>query len=404
MNISRGTPERNATVRNVLGRNHTEDVHRHNLSAILTAVHHSGGVPRARLTELSGLNRSTVATLVAELVEARLVIEAEPDARERAGRPSRYVRPSPHPVAIAVNPEVDAITLGLVGLGGNVIQRVRRAVIVPTAKDAVAAISAMIGELDLAGHLAGRLVVGIGAAIPGLVRRVDGVVRLAPHLGWVDVPFAQLLEDATGLTVHAANDASLGASGERLFGAGRGIKDLVYLNGGASGIGGGIVSGGRPLGGAAGYAGELGHTLVRSDGIRCHCGASGCLETEVRRAPLLELVGLRDDSSDQLGDALKDSTSDAVRAEVARQLGFLGITLRNAINTLNPERIVLGGFLAAVYAAAPEKLEQSIAARPLTAIGESVSIVPAELGSDILMVGAAELAFSGLLADPTISG
>lgn len=355
-------------------------------------------MPRARLTELSGLNRSTTAALVSELVAANLVIEAETDSRESAGRPSRYVRPSTAPVAIAVNPEIDAVTLGVVGLGGHVFERVRRSVAEDySVEAAVATITSLLREVDLAG----RRVVGIGAAIPGLVRQSDGVVRNAPHLGWLDAPFARLLEDSVGYQVHAANDASVGADAESIFGAGRGINDLMYLNGGPSGIGGGIVTGGRPLGGSAGYAGELGHTLVRSDGIRCHCGASGCLETEVRQAPLLELVGLRNENSDELAGALVSSTSDAVRAEVARQRGYLAITLRNAINTLNPQRIVLGGFLAALYAAAPMNLRQSLATRPLAASAEAVSIVQAKLGGDILMVGAAELAFAGLLTDPT---
>ncbi len=383
------------------GRNHTADVRLHNLSTVLTGVHRTGGLPRARLTELSGLNRSTTAALVAELVSAGLVVEAESDARESAGRPSRYVRPSDYPVAIAVNPEVDAVTLGVVGLGGRVLQRTRRATVGETTVEAaVATIVDLAGQIDLSRHR----VVGVGAAIPGLVRREDGVVRLAPHLGWTDVPFARMLGDALGLDVQVANDATAGADAEGTFGAGRGIDNLIYLNGGASGIGGGIISGGRPLGGTAGYAGELGHTLVRSDGILCHCGATGCLETEVRRAPLLELVGLGDDDSDQLGGALCDSPSDAVRGEVARQLGYLGIALRNAINALNPERIVLGGFLAALHAAAPEQLNRSLAAWPLAASAELLSIVPAELGSDILMVGAAELAFSRLLSDPPSFG
>lgn len=380
------------------GRNHTEHVRRHNLSLLLTAVHWSGGLPRARLTELSRLNRSTTAALVSDLVASHLVVEAETDSREGAGRPSRYVRPSTDPVAIAVNPEIDAVNLGVVGLGGLVVQRVRRAVTGEhTVQAAVATIASMMREIDLTHHR----VVGVGAAIPGLVRQSDGVVRNAPHLGWVDAPFARLLEDAVGYQVHAANDATAGADAESRFGAGRGINDLIYLNGGPSGIGGGVVAGGYPLGGAAGYAGELGHTFVRTDGIRCHCGASGCLETEVRRASLLTLVGLADENSDQLGAALASSTSPTVHAEVTRQLGYLGVTLRNAVNTLNPQRIVLGGFLAALHAADPEKLEHVMREGSLAASAETVSIVAAELGSDILMVGAAELAFAGLLADPT---
>lgn len=388
-----------------VGRNHTDDVHRHNLSAILTLVHRTGGIPRSRITALVGLNRSTVATLVAKLVDAQLVLEAEPDARERAGRPSRYVRPSPHPVALAVNPEVDAITLGVVGLGGNVIQRVRRSLAsVPTVRDAVATIAAMIGELELAGHR----IVGIGAAIPGIVRQQDGVVRLAPHLGWVDVSFARLLEDVTGLTVRAANDASLGASAERLFGAGIETSDMVYLNGGASGIGGGIVVAGNPLGGVAGYAGELGHTLVNGAGRACHCGASGCLETEVSQAELLRVLDITDpaDLQSALAAAMSESatgesaTRASVRAEATRQLGFLAIALRNVINVFNPARIVLGGFLGALHGSDPGRLVDLVGATALRPPFETVDIVPASLGTDILLIGAAELAFSRLLADP----
>ncbi|GAA3736798.1 ROK family transcriptional regulator [Leifsonia bigeumensis] len=378
-----------------IGRNHTDDVHRHNLSAILTVVHRSGGVPRARLTELSGLNRSTVATLVAELVEARLVVEAEPDARESAGRPSRYVRPGTLPVAIAVNPEVDAITLGVVGLGGTVIQRMRRPV--EDGSDVagvVEQIVSMIGELDLRENR----VVGIGAAVPGLVRRSDGVVRLAPHLQWVDVPFARMLEDATGLPVRAANDASLGATAERAFGAGIGVGDLAYLNGGASGIGGGIVIAGNPLAGAAGYAGELGHTLVNSEGRACHCGARGCLETEVSQAALLAAAGAGD--LRELQAVLAAGTSRALDAEINRQRRHLAVALRNIVNVLNPSRVVLGGFLELLIGTEDGSLAALVGDTALGAPFESVEILPAALGADILMIGAAELAFERVMADP----
>jgi predicted NBD/HSP70 family sugar kinase len=380
-----------------------DTLRRGNLATVLRIVHRRGplGLSRSELTALTGMNRSTIAGLVGELVELGLVKESEPLSRSKVGRPSPIVVASDNAVALAVNPEIDAIQLSLVTLGGRVTERAR----VPASSDisvtTAVELTSNAAQMLMETLASSARIVGIGIAVPGLVRAGDGLVRLAPHFGWVDEPLTALLSAALGLPASAANDASLGALAEGRFGAGRGISDLVYLNGGASGIGGGIVSGGRPLGGSAGYAGELGHTLVRSDGIVCHCGASGCLETEVRRSALLELVGLRDEDSDRLGQALLDSTSDVVHAEVSRQLGYLGIAIRTAINTLNPERIVLGGFLAALHAAAPSRLDQSIAAKPLSASGESVAIVPAELGSDILMVGAAELAFSGLLADPT---
>jgi predicted NBD/HSP70 family sugar kinase len=372
-----------------------------NLASVLRLVHRSGagGRSRSELTALTGLNRSTIAALVGELDTLGLVAESEPTSRSGAGRPSPIVTTTDRVLAIAVNPEIDAITLAVVALGGRVLDRMR----VPTPEGGTArevvAVTAPAIERMWDGVTGDHRLIGVGVAVPGLVRATDGLVRLAPHLRWIDEPFTALLADACGHPVTSANDATLGVLAESTFGAGRGIGDLVYLNGGASGIGGGIIAGGVPLTGA-GYAGELGHTLVNSAGIRCHCGAIGCLETEVRREPLLALTGLRDDEADRLGQALASSTDPVVTAEVDRQLGYLAVALRNAINTLNPEQIVLGGFLAALDEVAPERLEELVAAQALAAAREGVRIVPAELGRDILMVGAAELAFSGILADP----
>jgi predicted NBD/HSP70 family sugar kinase len=383
------------------GRGNSNDhVRRHNLSVILGLVHRNRGLSRSQLTRQTGLNRSTIAALVAELVSLDLVIEVEPDASNQVGRPSPIVRPSAKTVGIAVNPEIDAVTVGVVSLGGTVVKRVRYAVDhPPTVREAVdisaAVIAGMRAELD-----GPYRTTGIGVAVPGLVRTHDGLVRLAPHLGWEDEPFAEMLEEATGLSVVAANDAHLGTLAESTFGAGRAITDLIYLNGGASGIGGGIIAGGRPLGGTAGYAGELGHTLVNSNGVACHCGARGCLETEVRRERLLALVGLANADVDELESALGDSADPAVRTEVHRQLDFLAIALRNAINTLNPELIVLGGFLASIYAVDPAYLDGLLDEQPLKASRESVRVTRAQLGADLLMIGAGELAFESLLADP----
>jgi len=384
------------------GRGNSNDhVRRHNLSVVLDHVHRSGGVSRAQLTKLTGLNRSTVAALVGELVERRLVIETEADSHNQVGRPSPIVRPDPLAVAVAVNPEIDAITIGLVGLGGEVISRERHVTDHSLSAAEVVALCARVigglrGDLD-----ANFRTIGVGVAVPGLVRDSDGLVRLAPHLEWVDEPLAEMLEEATGFSVVAANDAHLGALAESTFGAGRELSDFLYLNGGASGIGGGIIAGGEPLSGAAGYAGEFGHTLVKSDGLDCHCGATGCLETEVRRAPLLALVGLTAADADDLEGALLAAESPEVLVEVHRQLDFLAVALRNAINTLNPQVILLGGFLGTLYAVAPQHLDALLATQPLRASRENVRVERAMLGTNLLMIGAAELAFEAVLADPT---
>ena len=379
-----------------------ESLRRENLAHLLRLVHRAGAAGRSRseLTALMGLNRSTIAALVGELETLRLVEENDPPSNARVGRPSRIVSVADHVVVLTVNPEIDAVSIGAVALGGRVLER--RRVASPPGLSAEAAVELTATALEelIAQRLAGHRVIGVGVAMPGLVRVEDGLVRLAPHLGWIDEPFTALLSERLGLPVAAANDAALGVRAETTFGAGRGIQDVVYLNGGASGIGGGVVMAGQPLAGADGYAGEMGHTLVNSAGAVCRCGAIGCFETEVGRAPLLALVGLADADADGLEQALRNSTDPAVRAEVERQLGFLAVALRNAINTLNPQRVLLGGFLSALFAVAPEHLIGLVSQQALRASGKDVELARAELGADILTVGAAELAFTGLFADP----
>jgi predicted NBD/HSP70 family sugar kinase len=253
----------------------------------------------------------------------------------------------------------------------------------------------MRSELD-----ASYRITGIGMAVPGLVNRDDGVVRHAPHLGWRNEPVARMLSEATGYPCQAANDASLGAEAELIFGAGAGQRNLIYLNGGPSGIGGGVIADGQLLRGASGYAGELGHTFVRSEGSPCHCGATGCLETEVSQARLLGLAGLSSGDTADLERALENSNSVELNNEVARQLRYLGITLRNAVNVFNPEAIVLDGFLGTLHALAPASLDGILQAQAMDGPADQVKIYRAALGSDLMMIGAAELAFTPFLADP----
>jgi predicted NBD/HSP70 family sugar kinase len=373
---------------------------RNNLSLLTSLVHHRGVLSRAQLTRHTGLNRSTVGTLIGQLVSLGVVYETAPAGEGQVGRPSPEVHPSPSIAALAVNPEIDAVTIGLVSLGGKVQKKIRfETERIPSAREAVniasAVIAGMRSELD-----ASYRITGVGVAVPGLVNGDDGVVRHAPHLGWRNEPVARMLSEATGYPCQAANDASLGAEAELIFGAGAGQENLIYLNGGPSGIGGGIIADGQLLRGASGYAGELGHTFVRTGGKTCHCGATGCLETEVFQSRLLELAGLTRGDTADLEKALANSSSAEVNDEVARQLLYLGIALRNAVNIFNPEAIVLDGFLGTLHALAPTSLNGTLLSQAMDGPAGQVKIYRAALGSDLMMIGAAELAFTQFLADP----
>lgn len=376
----------------------SEGLRSQNLSQILTMVHRHGPLSRAELTRRTGFNRSTVGALVADLAERHLVHELEPPAGGRVGRPSPIVRANSGVAALAINPDIDAVTVGVVGLGGHVHRRVRRTTHgVPSLEEAVAVSREVVSDLRPVLDGLDR-VVGVGVALPGLVDVGAGRVLLAPHLGWRDADLIGPFRDALGLRTAAANDAALGSLAESIFGAAVDLGDVVYLNGSASGIGGGIVSGGIQLRGSRGFAGELGHTTVQSGGARCHCGRSGCLDAEVRLEHLLSAGGLSSGDSEALEVLLSNNPSQHVRSEARRQLALLAAALTDFVNVFDPQAIVLGGFLGSLFNFDREVLTTAVGSNSLA--GE-VSIRQAALGSELLLVGAAELVFQPLLASPS---
>lgn len=372
----------------------------HNLALLLRLVHENGAQSRAALTEQTGLNRSTIADLVAELVRRGLVDERIPDVPGRVGRPSPVVTASARVVAIAVNPEVDAIEIAAIGLDRSIVLRERLPnETVPTPDAVVSTIAERIVAWR-EGALAAARIAAIGVAVPGLVRTSDGVVRNAPHLGWTDVPLADLVRSATASAAFVDNDATLGAIAEHRYGAGRGIDDVVYLNGGASGIGGGLIIHGRPVAGAGGYAGEFGQNRPRISADADRRTRDGVLEAEVSRRLLLDAVGLDSADDETLAAELSESDSPVVAAEITRQAHVLASALANAVNVLNPALVVLGGFLATLADLRADQIVDDVTALAMSESAEALEIRPAALGADRLLIGAAELAFADLLADP----
>lgn len=377
-----------------------ERVRAANLGEVLRLVHQLGPRSRAIITAETGLNRSTVADLVAELASRGLVMEQEPDPTRRVGRPSPIVAAGDDVMAIAVNPEVDAIEVGAVTLSGRVRERARVECEQPPSIEDVVDVVAGVVEDWRAGTLAAGRFVGIGVAVPGLVRVEDGVVQLAPHLGWHEGDIGAPLAERLGLPAAIDNDASLGARAERLFGAAREHRNVVYLNGGASGIGGGLILNGTLIAGAGGYAGEWGQTRPSIPAEADRRTPGGALEDEVNRARLLQVTGLGPVDDPALAAALAEADGEDIADEIDRQRRILAATLANAVNVLNPSMIVLGGFLGMLSESDPDGFAADVRKNSLEAPGEQVEIRPAALGADRLLIGAAEAAFAPLLKDP----
>lgn len=376
-----------------------ESTRQHNLSLLLSLTHHHPGISRAELTRMTGLNRSTVGALVADLADAGLVKEVQALAGT-VGRPSPRVTPDPSLAAVAVNPDVDAVQVALVGMGGNVLARRRVSVPdLPTPEQSVSIAIDAVNDLK-AQHPEVKRIVGVGAAVPGLVRPAEGVVTRSPHLNWHDVDYAGLLSKAFGVPAFIDNDATVGLIAEAAFGTGRDLSTYFYLNGSASGIGGAIIAEGAVMRGADGYAGELGHTVVDSSGPLCHCGRRGCLETEVQFARLKTAAAPKNLEFADISHTLADVDNGDVAAEIDRQIEHLAGAIASHMSVFNPQAVILGGFLAAMFELRSDVLLQRVEDLAFTPLADDLILVRDSLGDDLMLVGAADLAFTPLLTDP----
>lgn len=384
-----------------------EELRRHNLAAVLERLHLGGPVSRSQLASMTGLNRSTIADLIGELTDLGLIEEGPGPVGSGPGRPSPVVRARPQgAVVLAVELTVDSIAVATVGLGGHVYNHIR----VARPRERFSPEETVQDVARLAGPLLDSLPanhdrIGVGVAVAGITRRSNGFVHQAPNLGWRDVPIATMLSDELGFTepVLVANEADLGALGEHRRGIHPGVRDMIYVSG-EVGIGTGVIHDGKPLLGAAGYAGEAGHTLINPEGQECRCGAVGCWETEAGEAALLRHAGSPANATGLRAlDVIAERAAAGHKAtllaigEVGR---WLGLGVGDLINLFNPEVVVLGGLYQRLFPYLETSVIQGARVRTLDAPGDMATIVRSGLGPDAPLIGAAELIVSEVIADP----
>ncbi len=375
-----------------------EEVRRHNRAALLRRLHVDGPCTRAVLAAELGLNRSTIKAVVDGLAETGVVTEAVPAQRTGAGRPSLMVLPEPEAaVVLAIDVRVEQVSMSMVGIGGQVLGRhswnlYRRTRTPGEVITHIAETAQLLAE-DL-----GVTAQGAGVSVPGVVRRDDGWVHEAPNLGWRDVALGTRLGSVLRMPVQVGNDAELGALAEHVRGLARGATDVVYISA-DFGVGGGVISEGRPLRGARGYVGELGHIVVRPGGRPCYCGSRGCWETEVGEAALCRALGLPEGTTRGAVVAeLRSLSTNAWPGPLDEFGEWLATGLVTVVNMLAPELVVLGDLFTALPRSVVDRARAAVHERSLVSRatgGTRIEISP--LGRDAKLVGAAELAFEPVL-------
>jgi glucokinase len=264
-------------------------------------------------------------------------------------------------------------------------------------------IAAMVADLKAGDENIG----GVGIAIPGLVnRQSDRVIASSFISSTVGNSLHADLTKATGLRVELENDANAAAYGEYMAGAGRGSRDMFYITIG-QGIGGAIILDGKLWTGSSGFAGEVGHITIDTEGAECLCGNRGCLETVASAPNIVRRANerLNRDSTSSLSRLAlnKDFTADDMAREATegddfalmmleRTGKYIGTGVASVINLLNIERIVLGGGVMQAREIILNPVIQEAKRRAFQPCFEATEILAASLGPDAATIGAAMLA------------
>jgi predicted NBD/HSP70 family sugar kinase len=379
-------------------------VRRHNLGVVLRHVADHGPRSRAAIAQETGLNKTTVSSLVGELIDFGLVRETQIELRGTVGRPALPVELSGRRVVgLGLELGVDFLAARAADLTGA--ERHRALVSGDNrgrpVDDVLADLARLAGDALAAMREQDLLTAGAVIALPGLVDS-SGRLLVAPNLGWSGVPVPDLLAEALGgprFPVQAENEANLGALAELWEGAGREFRDFIYVSG-ELGVGAGIVIGGEPFRGAHGFGGELGHTTVDPEGDVCACGNRGCLETRVALGAILRAAGM--DPGAPVGDlaARARGGEEQVLEALAAAGRWLGIGVASAANLLNPRGVVVGGYFATLATWLVPGLREELDARVLAAEWDAPRVVISLLGAEAAVRGASALALRRVFADP----
>ena len=388
-------------------------VRRRHLSQVLRTAARPGPWSRAKIAAETGLTRATVSSLVADLINRRLVREGAVE-RGGMGRPGQLLELDPdHVVFLGVEINVDYLAGHVLDLTGATVASltypldVRALDPIATMRKVGDLVNALIGPLD------GRLIQSLHLAIPGMIETTVGRVVFAPNLRWRNVDVVSLIAAQVGVPatrIAAGNEANLAALAEYAAGSAAGTRDLVLVTG-EVGVGGGVISNGRLLGGARGFSGEFGHMALGEPSDLCGCGRNGCWEAAIGLDAILARVCEPDDPLRDVTQDLPTRLAEIVRRADAGDrrtlegLFAVGVLIgRGAaalVNAFNPEVLMFGGTFAALSAHLRVPIAESLAANVVAPEAGGCRIAFSTMGFNAAGIGGAQVGIDLVLTDPT---
>lgn len=391
-----------------------------NLSLTLRIIHEQAPLSRAQVAQIAGLNKSTVSSLVDDLIARNLAHEIGINSNG-AGRPATMLEVSPQAGnIIGVELGVDFVSVAVTNFVGGILWRKREETDPAAGQEKILNQTLRIVKEALAQNKKrGTRFLGLGLATPGTVDVDKGLLVFAPNLHWHQVPFREIFSKSTNLKTFIENDANAATMAEHLFGKARRIKDFIFVFAGI-GIGSGLFLDGKLYRGKNGYAGEIGHSPILAGSAQtiCHCGNRGCWETYANQYSIIQRIQARlevkrDSIIPQLMEKYQSAltiplikqAADAGDAEALESFAEAGRAMGQGfaglINIFNPETIILGGPLAIAGDYLLPSAREMTARHALPEIGQQAEIALSAFGSDASLIGAIAIVVDDVLSNPS---
>jgi glucokinase-like ROK family protein len=391
-----------------------------NLSSVLRSIYSEAPLSRAQLANKTGLNKSTISSLVEDLLDRKLIHEIGIN-NVGTGRPATQLEVNSNVGGVlGVELGVDFVGVMLADFKGRILGR-KQVSADPAASQekTFGQAQKLIDEMTLECHNLGLRVLGLSFSIPGTVDLDEGVLIFAPNLQWRNVPMRKLFAGSTGLKVFIENDANAAALAEHLFGAAQHLRDFLFVFAGV-GLGGGLFLNGQLYRGKGGYAGEIGHTPIIAEPFLkpCRCGNLGCLETYANQISIMERVQermktkqsnlintLMEKQNAPLSITIIKQAADAGDTDALDSLAeagtAMGIGLAGLVNIFNPEMIILGGPISVAGEYLLPSIRQSVNKHAMHEIDVQAETSLSVFGPDASLIGAVAVVVDDILTNPT---
>jgi glucokinase-like ROK family protein len=391
-----------------------------NTRTVMDRIRLDAPLSRAEVSARTGLNRSTISSIVGELI-VRGYVQETTLQDPKIGRPGMLLKFNPNGgCAVGIEIGVEFISIILTNFVADVLWRHRISMVEEASQfEIIEQAEKLIEEAISIGKEQGLSLLGIGVGVPGLVDQSQGKLVFAPNLKLSNIPLRPIWTQRFNTPVFVENEANSAALGEYFFGAAHGKGDFIYMSTGV-GLGGGIMIGGQLFKGGNGYAGEIGHTIIYAGGEECGCGSRGCWETYVGPRAIVRRIRqtinagatsiipelVEGDMQKVTVDLVVEAArrNDSVALTALHEVGVdLGVGISNLINIFNPELVIMGGALSLASPWLLQAIREALKVGVLSPLLEKVNVIPSSLGLDSCVMGAVALVLDDVVREPLFS-